>query len=67
MDNMQYKTQEECIEGMKGIIGRGMIFVFIMFLVFGLILPIHFACVLYNHWKNSDKSVEEGGAQERDD
>ena len=61
MQDAHYDTRDECIEGMEKIIFRAGVVIGVLILVVALVLPIHFACVLYNHWQNSEKSAEEGG------
>ena len=51
---------------MQNTIERSIYAFIIVALIVGLIIPIHFACVLYNHYKNSEKPENEGGAQVRD-
>ena len=63
MENMHYRTQEECVDGMQTIIQRFMIAMLVLGIIAGVIIPMHFACVLYNHWKNSDKEEADGGAR----
>ena len=64
MQNMHFHTQAECEEGMQRIIGRAMFAIIAFAVIFGLVIPIHFACVLYNHWQNADRSIEEGGCDD---
>ena len=64
LQDMHYSNQQECIDGMEIIIKRAVFVVIVVLVVFFLIVPIHFACVLYNHWKNSERSVEEGGVSD---
>ena len=64
MRAMHYANEQECIAGMEATIKRMAIVLVCVFIAIGLILPLHFACVLYHHWKNASKSPEEGGVPE---
>ena len=64
MKALHYANEDECIAGMEKTIQRALVVVFCVFIAIALILPLHFACVLYHHWKNADKSPQEGGAPE---
>ena len=47
---------------MQNTIERSMYAFIITALIVGLTIPLYFAYVLYNHYKNSEKPVNEGGA-----
>ena len=64
MQDMHFANQQECTDGMEIIIKRSIFVAVVVVVGFFLIIPIHFACVLYNHWKNSDRPVEEGGVSD---
>ena len=62
--SMHYANVDECTKGMEGIIWRSVIMIGLVFAVLAISIAVHFTLVLYSHWQNADKSVEDGGTGE---
>ena len=57
-----FKSMKQCVRYERGMMN--MIFLALaVLIVLSIALYIHFALVLYTHWKNANKTKEEGGVE----